>query len=151
MDRKLEMMLKGNAFCNMVESFHADMRKRYGLKKNEIEVLFFLGSCREMNTPSQVASMTQMTRGHVSQAIDTLLSRELITGEQDEKDRRSIHYFVTDKAKVIVKELEKSRDEMEVRLFEGVSAEERETLERLILKVSSNMEEIMKEFAKEKK
>ena len=151
MDRKLEMMLKGNAFCNMVESFHADMRKRYGLKKNEVEVLFFLGNCGEFNTPSQVASMTQMTRGHVSQAIDTLLDRELITGEQDEKDRRSVHYFVTDRAMVIVRELAKGRDEMEERLFEGVSAEDRSTLEKVFERIGTNMDEIMKEFAKEKR
>ncbi|MBR1918643.1 MAG: MarR family transcriptional regulator [Spirochaetales bacterium] len=146
MDRKLELLLKGNAFCNMVESFSADLRKRYGLKKNEIEVLFFLGCCSECNTPSKVASMTQMTRGHVSQAIDTLLDRNLITGVQDERDRRSVHYFVTDEAKVIVRELERSHDKMEERFFEGITSEERETLERIILKLSSNMEEIMKEM-----
>ena len=35
---------------------------------------------------------------------------------------------------------------MEERLFEGITSEERETLERIILKLSSNMEEIMKEM-----
>ncbi len=150
MDRKLEMMLKGNAFCNMVESVHSDMRKRYGLKRNEIEVLFFLSGCGECNTPSQVASFTQMTRGHVSQAIDALLEKKLIKGVQDTSDRRSIHYFITEKAKGIVSELTDSRDEMEKKLFMGISDEERETLDRLINRISLNMEEIMKDLEKER-
>ena len=48
MDEQLEVALKGGEFKRLFESQFVDIKKRYDLKKVDIEVLYFLSNLRQV-------------------------------------------------------------------------------------------------------
>ena len=54
MDEQLEVALKGGEFKRLLESFFSDIKKKYDLKKVDIEVLFFLSQCSDDDTPTDI-------------------------------------------------------------------------------------------------
>ena len=105
MDGQMENFLQGGFFKKLMEEQMGDLRQKYDMKKAELEILYFLSKCGEHNTPTDIHYQLMMNRGHISQAVDSLCKRQLIVVMPDEKDRRFVHYLLSDAAQEIVAEL----------------------------------------------
>ncbi len=142
-DEQLELALKGGDFKRLMESRFSVIKKEYNLKKVDIEVLYYLSKCTEENTPTDIYRRLKLNRGHVSQAIDYLYRRELITAIPDKKDRRYMHYLVTDSAKVIIAEISKTKRELGEQIFKGLSREEIAAYQKTTEKIFRNIHELL--------
>ena len=105
--------------------------------------MFFLANYKELNTPTDVYKALGINRGHVSQAMDSLCNRQLITAVPDEKDRRSVHYVVCDKALEITDEIATIRADMERQIFEGISPEEMDAYKKTTEKIYENIKKLL--------
>lgn len=143
MEEQLEIALKGGEFKKLIENRFAEIREEYGLKKVEIEVLYFLAKGRSENTPTDVYRRLKINRGHVSQAIDSLCRQGYIYAIPDEKDRRIMHYAVSDSARAIIANISEIRKKMDERIFEGVTEEELEILKTVLKKIEQNMKKML--------
>ena len=143
MDEKIEIALKGGELKRLMENRFCEIRAKYDLKKVDIEVLFFLANYKELNTPTDVYKALGINRGHVSQAMDSLCNRQLITAVPDEKDRRSVHYVVCDKALEITDEIATIRADMERQIFEGISPEEMDAYKKTTEKIYENIKKLL--------
>lgn len=144
MDEQLEVALKGGEFKRLFESQFVGIKKRYDLKKVDIEVLYFLSNCNEHNTPTDIYRSLKLNRGHVSQAIDNLCRRELIIAIPDKDDRRYMHYKISENAVGIIKEISIVRKELDQQIFKGISKEEMLAYKRTSEKICSNIREMLK-------
>ena len=52
MDENIEIALKGGEFKRLLEYQFNIIKSTYGLKKVDIDVLFFLSNCNSENTPT---------------------------------------------------------------------------------------------------
>jgi DNA-binding MarR family transcriptional regulator len=144
MDEQLEIALKGSDFKHLVDKQFEEIKKKYDLKKVDIEVLFFLSKCGNENTPTDITKRLNLNRGHVSQAIDNLLKRQLINAVADEKDRRCMHYTITAKAVSLIDEIANVKKEMDQQILQGITEEELAVYKRISDRMTKNIRELIK-------
>jgi DNA-binding MarR family transcriptional regulator len=142
MDEQLEIALKGGDFKRLVDKQFDEIKKKHELKKVEIEVLFFLSKCGNENTPTDITKRLNLNRGHVSQAIDILLKRQLIDAVADEQDRRCMHYTITTNAVSVIDEIANVKKEMDSRILQGITEEELELYKKISDKMIKNIREL---------
>ena len=73
--------------------------------------------------------------------MDGLTRRGWLSGVQDGQDRRRVHLSLLPAAQTAVAAAQAVQRDFFVRLYRGVSQEERETLERVQEKMLSNLKE----------
>lgn len=72
MDIQIESFLLGGKFKKLQEERILELRKKYNMKKVELEILFFLSHCGEQNTSKDIHYQLMMNKGHISQAVNSL-------------------------------------------------------------------------------
>jgi MarR family transcriptional regulator for hemolysin len=143
MEEQIEVALKGQDFKHVIDKQFDSMKKKYNLKKVELEVLFYLAKCDKNNTPTDVTLHLNLNRGHVSQAIDTLLKRNLIAASVDEKDRRIMHYAITAYAGDIIDEVGAVKEQLEQQILEGITEKELAEYKRISEKMLANIRKLL--------
>ena len=143
MDGQIESILKGGKFRKLMEEQIGEIRKKYDMKKAELEILYFLSRCYGHNTSTDIHDQLLMNRGHISQAVDRLCKRKFISAIPDERDRRYVHYILLDSAREIVRELSTQYEELNCKILDGISEEELEIFQRVAAKIRNNMEKLI--------
>lgn len=143
MDGQIESILKGGKFRKLMEEQIGEIRKKYDMKKAELEILYFLSRCDGHNTSTDIHDQLMMNRGHISQAVDSLCKRKFISAIPDERDRRYVHYILLDSAREIVRELSAQYEELNGKILDGISEEELEIFQRVAAKIRNNMEKLI--------
>lgn len=143
MDGQIESILKGGKFRKLMEEQIGEIRKKYDMKKAELEILYFLSRCDGHNTSTDIHDQLLMNRGHISQAVDRLCKRKFISAIPDERDRRYVHYILLDSAREIVRELSTQYEELNCKILDGISEEELEIFQRVAAKIRNNMEKLI--------
>ncbi|MDO5389565.1 MAG: MarR family winged helix-turn-helix transcriptional regulator [Eubacteriales bacterium] len=143
MDGQIESILKGGKFRKLMEEQIGEIRKKYDMKKAELEILYFLSRCDGHNTSTDIHDQLLMNRGHISQAVDSLCKRKFISAIPDERDRRYVHYILLDSAREIVRELSTQYEELNCKILDGISEEELEIFQSVAAKIRNNMEKLI--------
>lgn len=146
-DLELDVLLRGRKFKRLVDDLYRDFRDRYGLKQAEVDVLMFLCEFQD-RTPTEIASELSMNKGHVSIATDGLCKKEYLLSERDDKDRRIVHFTVTEKGKTVDREILQIKDQVNECLFGDLSEQELNTLcavtAKLIAKIDALSEQCIR-------
>ena len=145
MEKQIETVLRGGQFKKMMTNQLAGIREKYGLKRVEIEILYFLSRCGEQNTSKDICQYLNMNKGHISQAVESLYEQGYLRATPDTEDRRYIHYTVTEKAKAFSKETSRIWEGMIQKIFEGISEEELAAFKKVAGKIEENMNRMLKE------
>ncbi|MDR3513453.1 MAG: MarR family transcriptional regulator [Caulobacteraceae bacterium] len=82
--------------------------------------------------PSRLADEMGMTRGAITKLADRLIAKSLITRAACVKDGRAQTLALTDRGAALVPDLAALADRNDAEFFECLSADDRETLERLL-------------------
>ena len=143
MDVQMETILQGGPFKKLLEEQIIDLRRKYNMKKAELEILYFLSRCGKQNTSTDIHHQLMMNRGHISQAVDSLCKRNYIIAVTDEKDRRYVHYVLQDSAKEIIAEMTRVREDINNRIWEGISEEEMKIFREVSSKIRKNIENLI--------
>jgi DNA-binding MarR family transcriptional regulator len=149
MDEQLEIALKGGDFKRLADMQFEKLKKKYDLKKVDIEVLFFLSKCGAENTPTDITKRLNLNRGHVSQAVDVLLKKRLIAASADERDRRCMHYTITAEAEAVIAEIAGVKKRMDEQILKGITEEEMAVYKGISEKMIKNIREIISGRSKE--
>ena len=143
MDEKVEVVLKGNEFTRVMQNTFDNIKKKYDLKKVDIEVLLYLSTSKEQNTPTDIHSRMKINRGHISQSIDRLIKKGYLIAAPDADDRRSMHYSVSEKADSLICEIKSQKQDLEKRIFEGITEEEVTIYKNITYKIISNLNKMI--------
>ena len=120
----------------------------FGLKGVEVYVLLFISTHPDCNTGKKIQEGLNINKGYLSQVMEKLYKDGYIRAEQDAKDRRYIHYFSTETAEPIINKLHENKRRIDARIFEGVTAEEIETMQIIMKKIEVNMQQFLAELDK---
>ncbi len=145
MKKSEEGLLRGGQFRFLLNRKMMSLCSRYCLKRAEIEVLLYLHENPEHNTAKDIQNYLYINKGYVSQIVDSLHQNGYLTATPDEKDRRFVHYAVTDKTAEIAEDFEALNENLGEKLFEGVSEEERKTFQNVAEIVFGNIVNMLKE------
>ncbi len=150
MDEKLELALKGGMFRRLIERQFFEIRRKYNLKKVDIEVLYFLAKNQEEDTPTGIYQRMKLNRGHVSQAIDALYGKGLILAVPDKMDRRHMHYKISETAGDIIEDMERIHRLLDQQIFKGLTQDEIRQYKITTEKILNNIENICEQNSKKK-
>ena len=143
MDRQIDIILQGGQFKKLLEEQSAELRQKYDMKREELEILYFLSKSGEHNTSTDIHRQLMMNRGHISQAVDNLCRRNYIIAIPDKNDRRYVHYEISDHAKELITEMTSRREAMNQKILEGVSEEELKIYREVSEKIRNNINKLI--------
>ena len=126
-------------FKQLLERRSAAIRERYGLRKIDVEILYYLYRFGERNTSKDIREAYMFTKGHISQSVERLQQMRLLDAVPDIRDRRCIHLRLTGQAEEIGRSIEKMWDDMTATIFEGITEQEKHMLRVVAAKMAHNM------------
>lgn len=167
MEERVEIAMIGTELKRYLDEQFDGIKKQYDLKRVDIEVLYYLSECNGKDTPTEIHRILRINRGHVSQAIDTLLGKGYICALPDASDKRVVHYKVnvaaenamdedgesknapdTTKAMLevteVLKQIKELKQNIAKSLFEGVSEEEKLLYKQITCKIFHNLDHMLK-------
>ena len=140
MNDHFELLIMGQQFKKLYEKCYGHITQTYGLKKIDIDVLYFLSHSGKQDTAKDIANLIYVSKAHVSKAIENLHQKALIDLIADPSDRRYVHISISGSGQQIVDEIKQIRDKTEKILFDGISPEDRELLLRLSYQIADNID-----------
>lgn len=139
MEKPVEVILRGGQFKQFTEQELSELRKKYNLKRIELEVLQFLSVCGDCNTVADIHEYLNANKGHISQAVFCLCKRGYVSSEQDKRDRRYVHYTLTEEGERLAQETSDIWKKIREEMFEGVSEEELDCFKRVSQRIAENI------------
>ena len=135
----LNTLFLGRKFKNLIKQSFAPIRKKYGLKQVEIEVLNYLAS-NPGATSTDVYRELNLNKGHVSQSTIHLQAKNLIELHINPNDKRSATYSITNKGHDVYNEIVKIHDDVVSKLFNDMSEKEKNAFFDSSCKVINNID-----------
>ncbi len=136
---------------DLKESFHSINLKRKNyfdevleqteLNMMELEVIVHLDLFPENNTFTDIMKSKDYAKSYVSKAISHLVELGYIKKEVSPTNKKVHNLFLLEKGKPMVALYDECVQHFRDHAFEGVSREEYEVFERVIGKISRNLEE----------
>ncbi|MDD5312415.1 MAG: MarR family transcriptional regulator [Dehalococcoidia bacterium] len=102
------------------------------------EVLYMLQRKGTVNL-SDITKMSHKDKSTITGVINQLEKNGYIIKKRDNQDRRFVYIEPTEKSKKVQPALRNISEKMNSRLFKGLSEEEKETLFKLVSKISENL------------
>lgn len=142
-EQSRESLLKGNQFILSLKIMFDDLRKKYDLKKVEMQILWCVYISEEnVNTPSDIGRILAMNKAMVSKGLDSLYKRNMVTYLVDDKDRRYVHYTIGENGKAVCEDFEHLWDYMREKLFKGIPKEDVDKFLEVAKKMHMNLLEL---------
>lgn len=140
----LDMVLHGGGFKKIIKDCYEPIRTEYELKQVDLEVLVALniGQNVRMDTPTDIYNHLHISKGHVSLAIDHLLKERYIEAFVDDKDRRVVHYRITETGANLVRKMDEKREQLRDKLLQGLSDEEKNVFYKCLANIMENMNKL---------
>lgn len=140
MEQSVEILMHGTRFKHLLSSRMETLMGEYGLRKIDVEILYYLSRCGNRDTSRDIREKYQFTKGHISQSVERLQEMGFVEGIPDQRDRRCIHFRLTEAASGAVRRISDMWDDMTAIIFEGVTEEEKRVLRLAAKKIARNME-----------
>lgn len=116
---------------------------RYGLNQLEIDILLFLHNNPDCPTASDICRYRGLAKSNVSTAVEHLRSRGVLTVEPAPGNRRQRVLQFTPGALPMVGELAQIQRAAAEPIFDGFTAEERQTLQEYLRRMDENIQRVM--------
>ncbi len=114
--------------------------RNQGVTKPEMDVLLFLYNNPQYDKAADVSELRFLAKSYVSKAVDLLQKRGYLQVQNDEKDRRVMRLKLTPAADPLIAAGNETRERFLKILFEGVSQEELQTMQKIHQKMMENLE-----------
>ncbi len=90
-------------------------------------------------TPSELASRLRVEPGTVSKVLSRMEKADLVTRRRDPEDARSFKVYLTERGRALRVPVQSRWQEVEDRMLEELSPEERAMLHRLLSRIRDNL------------
>lgn len=118
--------------------------EKYRLSLIEAKIISFLYNHPEKDTAADIVEFRMLSKGNVSQAVETLIQKSLLTRQQDTADRRKAHLSLLPKANPITQEIKAMQKEFHREIFFKLSAEDQQQFTNIIEKIKNNAQNAIK-------
>ena len=116
----------------------AGVLSRWQLTGMELDVLLFLGNNPDCDTASDMVQLRQLTKSHVSKAVEHLTALGLVLQQRDEMNRRRIHLKLAAAAEPILREGREAQKHFVEVLTRGLSDEDKAAAARILTVMLKN-------------
>lgn len=124
----------------MIFNVYKMMKKNYSLfKETNLSMVQFHGLAYLFENPGcslkELAERFSITNPSANDLVEKLVNLKLVKREDDKKDRRIIHLYLTDKGKNLIKKIMKEKNNCFSILIKKLSFEEKKQLLTILKKL----------------
>ena len=131
-----------------VIKFHEGMMKhvcsQYNLSLIEANISAFLHNNPGKDTAKDIVELRMLSKGNVSQAVESLIQKSLLQRAGDAKDRRKVHLTLLPKSAPITQTIKSMQRDFYQELFQGISLEEQKLFLHINRRLMANSQTAMK-------
>ena len=142
-NRKTEFLTNIRQIMRLHDQMLKSICGQYQMNITETAVISFLYNNPGKDTAADIVELRMLSKGAVSQAVESLIQKKLLEREQDTKDRRRIHLSLTPAANPITQEIEKAQKGFRDKVFQGFTEEERELFNEFHLRIQENTKQAL--------
>ena len=113
-----------------------------GFSLNEIDVMLSLTKHPDRNTVKGISETMHLSRGMISQAVESLRRKELVTVDHDKKDRRSVLITLSAPATPILDTLKEASMAFVQKIINGVEQDQLQKVYEVVTQVYTNKEKM---------
>ena len=143
MGRPTDFLTNTRRIIKLYESMLRSICEKYRLTLLEATILSFLHNNPGVDTAADITELRMLSKGNVSQAVESLIQKGLLLREQDGADRRRIHLHPTTAAAAITVSLEEGRRQFQAEVFCGLSPGDLELYDRINHRIAENTDNAM--------
>ena len=138
---KNEVQLLGviGRVTHMIGKLARTMYSEYDLNMAQSRVLFVLHAEKSVSQ-KELAKQLNVTPPSITSMIKKMENDGYITRKVDPKDQRVMRLTLTEKGESLIEYVLKTADEMDKKVFGGMSAEEKMLFRRLLMQIIDNLE-----------
>lgn len=125
------------------ESMLKAICEEYRLTLIEATIICFLQNNPGKDTAADIVELRMLSKGNVSQAVESLMQKALLRREPDTEDRRRIHLFLTPAAGPIVQSMEAVWRRFEETIFAGLTEEDKAMFDKVNRRMMENAQNAM--------
>ncbi len=144
MENYTDILQKIRRITRLFERCARSAGEKYGLTATEMDVLAFLANNPGRDTASDIVELRMLPKANVSQAVESLIEKGMLSREQDSGDRRKIHLTPTESAQEPTAALGASRESLFVLLFDGFTAQDRAAYAAMNERIAQNAAKVTK-------
>ena len=143
MNRTTVFLVNIRRIIKLHEYMLKEICEQYGLTLIEATIISFLHNNPGKDTAADIVEIRMVSKGNVSQAVESLIQKSLLKRKQGTADRRRIHLFLQSSAEPIIESMDCLLNQFQKEVFEGLSDEERELFHRVEDRISENTKNAM--------
>lgn len=136
-----DFLLNTRLISKLHESLLKDVCEQYHLALIEANIISFLHNNPGKDTAGDIVDLRRLSKGNVSQGVESLIQKRLLLRTPDQSDRRKIHLSLLPDAATITHTIDELQAELAACLFQDFSAQEFElfhTLNRRLMENAKN-------------
>ena len=134
----------GKKMKKLYTTFSNNIRKKYGLKQIDLEIIFYLDQHKDASLGDIHRNM-YLNKGQLSLAIGELKKKDFIRTEKSDSDQRYTRYELTEKTMTVVGEIKKIIEYSTGVLMEGIDDKEKKNYFTTMLQIGQNIDKLAKE------
>ena len=115
--------------------FETHYKEKYGMLRTEWRVIFHLGRYGEL-TAKDICDHARIHKTKVSRAVRALEEKRFLRRKERAEDRRHEALILTAQGKNVYNDLYRAAQEFDDALMADVSAEDRATMHRILIKLA---------------
>lgn len=143
MTRITEYLISIRRILKCQEAMLKEIGEEYALTLTEATIISFLHNNPSRDTAADIVELRMLSKGHVSQAVESLIQKSLLRRRQDTADRRRIHLYLTSAAQPIVEAIDRRWKGLEEIIFQGLTPDDRQSLTRITNQMMENLQNAM--------
>ena len=113
-----------------------------GFSLNEIDVLMSLTRHPERNTVKGISETVHLSKGMISQAVESLRKKHFVTVDHDEKDRRSVLISLSTMAMPVLEKLKEASTAFVQKIISGIPYDQLQEVYQIVTQVYTNKEKM---------
>lgn len=144
MSRTTDYLMNTRRIAKLHETMLKTICEQYHLTLIEAKIISFLHNNPGLDTAGDIVELRTLSKGNVSQSVESLIQKSLLQRNQDTEDRRKIHLTLLPAAKPVTDALDANWEQFHEELFQGFSVEERTQLNELNRRLMDNARDALK-------
>lgn len=124
MHMNAESLLNFRRIMKLHEGILKKVCEEYQLTLTEASIICFLKNNPTLDTAGDIVEIRMLSKGNVSQAVESLIQKSLLQRTPDTDDRRKIHLSLLPTALPISNSIDAMQEEFIKELFQGFTEEE---------------------------
>ena len=143
MSRTTDFLTNIRRIIKLHESMLKEICDEYRLTLTEAAIISFLYNNPGKDTAADIVELRMLSKGNVSQAVESLIQKSLLLREQDTGDRRKIHLSLTSSSRPILQSMQAVRQQFHEEIFMGISQEDQLLFDRVNEPIIQNTKSAM--------